>query len=132
MVLHHTFKPEKIISEASRVLRKGGILLIREHDIDSDTDIDGKTFLDILHGLYCISWAKYGEQENPNFCNNYYGVYQSRDNWNNIVLQYNLELQLTNEDLKYFYNICKVKREYVNYKWIKNPYHYYYALYTKK
>jgi SAM-dependent methyltransferase len=132
MVLHHTFQPDILISEIYRILKPGGIFLIREHDIDQNTDTDGKTFLDILHGLYSISWAKEGMQENPHFCDNYYAVYRSRENWTEMIQKYNLKLIQENDDLKYFYNYCKVKREYTKYNWIKNPYHFYYALYQKK
>lgn len=131
MVLHHTIHPEELISEIYRVLKPGGIFLIREHDIDENIDKDGKTFLDILHGLYSVSWAKEGMQENPDFCQNYYAVYRSREIWTNMAEKYNFKLILENNDLKYFYNYCKVQREYTKYNWIKNPYHFYYALYQK-
>lgn len=131
MVLHHTKKPEHLISEIYRILKPGGIFLIREHDIDESIDINGKIFLDILHGLYSISWAKEGSQENPEFCSNYYAIYRSRDNWTKMIENSNFKLILENDDLKYFYNICKVKREFTKFNWIKNPYHFYYALYQK-
>lgn len=131
MVLHHTNNPENLISEIYRVLKPGGMFLIREHDIDDNIDIDGKIFLDILHGLYSISWAKEGFQENPDFCNNYYAVYRSREVWTEIIEKHKLKLVLNNNDLQYFYNYCKVKRQYTKFNWIKNPYHYYYALYQK-
>ena len=131
MVLHHTNNPENLISEIYRVLKPGGIFLIREHDIDENNDIDGKIFLDILHGLYSISWAKEGSQENPDFCNNYYAVYRSREIWTDLIEKHKLKLVQENADLQYFYNYCKVKREYTKFNWIKNPYHFYYALYQK-
>ena len=131
MVLHHTHNPENLVNEIYRVLKPGGIFLIREHDIDGKIDIDGKTFLDILHGLYSVSWAKEGYQENPDFCDNYYAVYRSRDIWTNIIEKYNFKLVQENEDIAYFYNCCKVKREFSKFNWIKNPYHFYYALYQK-
>jgi len=131
MVLHHTNEPDNLISEIARVLKPGGILLIREHDIDENIDTDGKTFLDVLHGLYSISWAREGGQENPDFCDNYYALYRSRENWTNIIEKNKLKLLDDNKDITYFYNICKVKREYTKFNWIKNPYHFYYALYQK-
>ena len=66
-------------------MKPGGIFLIREHDIDELNDTDGKIFLDILHGLYSISWAKEGNQENPEFCSNYYANYRSRDTWTKMI-----------------------------------------------
>jgi ubiquinone/menaquinone biosynthesis C-methylase UbiE len=131
MVLHHTYDPENLLNEIYRVLKPGGIFLIREHDIDGNNDNDGKTFLDILHGLYSVSWAKEGYQENPDFCDNYYAVYRSRDNWTKMIEEYKLKLVTENSDLQYFYNYCKVKREYNKFNWIKNPYHFYYAVYQK-
>ena len=130
MVLHHTYDPDNLISEIYRVLKPGGIFLIREHDIEIN-DLHGKIFLDILHGLYSVSWAKEGNQENPDFCNNYYAVYRSRENWNTMIEKYKFKLVTENNDLQYFYNYCKVKREYSKFNWIKNPYHFYYALYQK-
>lgn len=78
MVLHHLTNPADYIKEFYRVLNTNGLLLIREHDIEGDTDPDGKLFLDMLHGFYEVVWAKTGEQENPDFVKNYFANYKNR------------------------------------------------------
>lgn len=49
MVFHHVNDLEKIIKECYRVLKKGGLLLIREHDARTDFD---KILCDIQHMYY--------------------------------------------------------------------------------
>jgi ubiquinone/menaquinone biosynthesis C-methylase UbiE len=130
MVLHHIMEPINQIREFFRILKKGGILIIREHDIDSSTDRDAHKFLDILHGLYSISWAKTGNQEDPNYLENNFANYHNREFWDNMI-ESNGFKRLQNTDLDYEYNISKVDRDYQSSKKIKNQYYAYWAIYQK-
>lgn len=130
MVLHHISEPINQIREFSRIIKKGGILIIREHDIDSDTDKEAHKFLDILHGLYSISWAKIGEQEDANYLENNYAHYHSRESWNSMIESVGFK-RVVNEELDRNYNMSKVERNYSSSKKIPNQYYAYWAAYQK-
>ena len=49
MVLHHLSDPKRMISDIFRVLKPGGVCVLREHDC---TRRELAPVLDILHGLY--------------------------------------------------------------------------------
>ncbi len=49
MVMHHTEKKDEMIKEAYRVLKKGGILYVRDHDALREGD---KILIDIEHILW--------------------------------------------------------------------------------
>ena len=131
MVLHHIINPEEYIKEFSRLLRPGGILLIREHDIQGDSDQDGKLILDMIHGFYEVVWAKTGYQENPDYVKNYIANYKNRANWTSII-ESNGFKRITNPEIDQFYNSADIDREYGNGKKIKNPFYHYYAVYIKE
>jgi ubiquinone/menaquinone biosynthesis C-methylase UbiE len=131
MVLHHLHDPEAYIKEFNRVLIKDGILLIREHDIQGDTDRDGKLFLDMLHGFYEVVWAKTGEQENPDFVKTYFANYKDRKNWTTMI-ERNGFRRLNHAELELYYNYADLVREYGAGRKIKNPFYHYYAVYVKE
>ena len=131
MVLHHLRDPEETIKEFSRVLKSGGLLLIREHDIDGVSDIDGKTFIDIQHGFYEVVWAKTGEQENPNHVSDYFANYKNRNKWTEMISRNGFR-RLNENKLDEFYNNATRSREYVPDKRIPNPFYHYYAIYMKE
>jgi ubiquinone/menaquinone biosynthesis C-methylase UbiE len=131
MVLHHLKNQEEYIKEFSRVLRTGGILFIREHDIQGDTDHDGKLFIDMIHGFYEVVWAKTGEQENPDYVKNYFANYKNRANWTSII-ESNGFKRISNPKIDEFYNSADIRREYADGKRIKNPFYHYYAVYIKE
>lgn len=79
MSLHHIKYLESYINEIYRCLKKDGIVIIQEHDAQT---FDDYIFLDILHGLYSMSWCKTGVQEDPQFCTNYSAQYQSKKSLN--------------------------------------------------
>ncbi len=79
MSLHHIKNIESYINEIYRCLSPNGIIIIQEHDAQ---DFDDYIFLDILHGLYSMSWCKMGEQEDPHFCRNYSAQYYSKKHLN--------------------------------------------------
>lgn len=130
MVLHHIPEPINQIREFARITKKGGILIIREHDIDSSTDKEAHKFLDILHGLYSISWAKTGEQEDGNYLENNFANYRTRELWDNMIESVGFK-RIQNEDLDREYNMSKVERNYSSTKKIPNQYYAYWAVYQK-
>lgn len=85
--LHHA--PEEILSDflnaLSRKLRKGGILLLREHDV---TDSLVHNFVAVAHDIYNagtgISWTQ-NESELRNF--------RSIDEWKEMLSQYGMHPQ---------------------------------------
>lgn len=79
MSLHHIKNLESYVNEIYRCLNPNGIIIIQEHDAQ---DFDDYIFLDILHGLYSMSWCKMGEQEDPLFCKNYSAQYYSKKHLN--------------------------------------------------
>lgn len=74
-VLHHNKNVYKMINELKRVLKKGGYLVIREHDKNS---LVGKEFIDFEHIKYlCI------EEMDWTF-KNYIGNYKSKREWDEL------------------------------------------------
>ena len=63
MALHHVRKPQELLSEVTRVLRPGGLLVIREHDCDPTRLA---LALDVQHGLFAKVWCD--PPEWPKFC----------------------------------------------------------------
>ena len=130
MVLHHIPEPINQIREFSRILKKGGVLIIREHDIDSATDKEAHKFLDILHGLYSISWAKHGEQEDANYLENNFANYHNRESWDSMIQSVGFK-RIQNDELDREYNMSKVDRNYSSTKKISNQYYAYWGAYQK-
>jgi SAM-dependent methyltransferase len=82
MSLHHIKYAEKYIQEIYRILRPGSFFIMQEHDV---SQIQQRISLDILHGMYSMVWCLEGRQENPLFCDNYYGEYKSRAEWRALM-----------------------------------------------
>lgn len=89
MSLHHIPDQTRTIAEIYRVLRPGGILLLREHDAAS---AGFKTVLDIMHGLYSLVWSK--PAEDPDFLETYSAEYQTRAQWRKKITQHRMRLIL--------------------------------------
>lgn len=81
MVIHHCNNYEKLISEIYRILKPGGILIIKEHDC---VYYDDKLVLDILHDFY----DKVLYQDS----NNWYSDYKSENNLTNYIKNLGFEL----------------------------------------
>ncbi len=131
MVLHHIRDPAATISEMFRVLKPGGVLIIREHDIDGETDLDGRTFLDMLHGFYEVFWATTGHQENPNHVDSYFARYKNREAWTKLITDAGFQ-RIETPYLNQIYNQADIKRTYQFGKKIINPFYFYYAVYQKR
>lgn len=79
MVLHHDSHPEIILSEINRVLEKGGLFLLREHDCYSK---EFSLFLDIMHGFYELVFET---EKGHEYFSNYYSQYKKEIEWNDII-----------------------------------------------
>lgn len=73
MVLHHVQHPLQTLQELRRVIRPDGCLIIREHHCDNP---EMAAVLDIIHGLYSLSWST--PIEWPNFIDEYRARYLSQ------------------------------------------------------
>lgn len=77
MSLHHIQHVDACLSEIRRILKPTGVVIIQEHNPQTDDDCIA---LDILHGLYSMVWAPIGKQEQPFFCYTYDAIYLSKQN----------------------------------------------------
>ena len=128
MSLHHIKNPN-IFRNIYNLLNDDGLLLIREHDIKM-TD-NNKLFLDIMHGLYNISFPKSNNtQENITHCDTFYAEYKTKDEWTKLICNAGFK-RIQNQKLNEKYNMSNIKREYNPNKSIKNIQFAYYAVYQK-
>lgn len=79
-VLHHLPDPVHTIKEFHRILDKGGVVCIREHD--SRGEIDNKMF-DLIHVMYEIVLS---EKENWDYVKGAQPVYRSQEGWRKMFL----------------------------------------------
>jgi SAM-dependent methyltransferase len=80
MCLHHVDDQPLMLRELFRVLKPGGMLVIREHDLD-----DNGMFpvIDIMHGMYDLVWSN--PSQNPNFIQEYKAFYRSKTKWRTMA-----------------------------------------------
>ncbi len=76
MCFHHVRHPQIIMKEIMRLLRPGGLLVIREHHCDSP--LFGQ-LLDVMHGLYAL--VENSVPEDPLFLSTYAAWYRSKEEW---------------------------------------------------
>lgn len=119
MSIHHIKNAEKTIAEMYRVLKPGGLLLIREHDCDDD---EFSAVLDIIHGFYSMVWSN--PTELHCFKNDYWAKYWSAKNLTSFITSNGFsELLNTNKSSANFPVYAKGR--------VINPLKYYYAVYRK-
>jgi len=82
MVLHHVSDAEFLLKEIKRVLKPNGILLLREHDCDSE--LLAKV-IDVMHGLYTRVWSDPAEM--GTFCGFYMAGYRPKSVWRKMLMQ---------------------------------------------
>jgi ubiquinone/menaquinone biosynthesis C-methylase UbiE len=78
MVLHHAQNPLHVIKEAYRLLKPGGTLAIREHDLEPNNHAI-QLALDFIHTLYHKVFPKKQEAIHD------YGVFKRQQQWNTLV-----------------------------------------------
>lgn len=117
MSLHHIPNKQMMLDEIYRILKPGGLLIIREHDCVNN---GFSAVLDIVHGFYSMVWAN--PQEMNNF-DSYYAKYSSA---------YILTKDMKTHGFKEKYNnrLTDFPRFYKGK--IINPLNYYYGVYEKK
>lgn len=116
MSLHHIPNRVGMLSEIKRILKPGGLLIIREHNcISKGLEI----VLDVVHGFYSMVWS---EPKEMNDFNDYYAKYTSSDYLTKLIEKHGYIEKYNNRfnDYPRFY---KGK--------IINPLNYYYAVYEK-
>lgn len=74
--LHHFTDPEVMLSEIYRVLKPGGVYIIREHDV---RDPSFGVFLDVIHAIY--STVTSSEQTPESFVSTYESFYHNKEEW---------------------------------------------------
>ena len=107
-VLHHVENIKKQLNELNRIIIKGGLLLIREHD---RTDDCSELLMDIEHAIFEVLVK---EPPNNTFLQEYEAYYKSSDEWTNLL-----------------YSVGFKHITYIGSYNNKNPTNYYYALYQK-
>jgi ubiquinone/menaquinone biosynthesis C-methylase UbiE len=105
-VLHHVSYLEKMLSELTRTMIDGGILLIREQNSISNLHSD---LFDIEHMMYDIVMRR--TQNYDEFVSTYYANFHSRHEWDSILEKNDFQL----------IRIGHISK--------RNPTNYYYAVY---
>jgi len=80
MVMHHVQHPLQTFQELRRVIHPNGYLIVREHHCDNS---EMAAVLDIVHGLYSLSWST--PIEWPNFIDEYRARYLSQTELDEIA-----------------------------------------------
>lgn len=109
MVLHHVKELKKLLKSIHKVLSPDGILIIREHDANSD---DIKTLIDVQHALYSILHVG---QEYDFFRKTYYANYYSKEELDKYLIEAGFKQKDINHGIRFS----------------KNPLNYYYSVWGK-
>lgn len=126
MVLHHIENVATMLPEITRVLRPGGIFVIREHDCSPP---ELSNVIDVYHGMYAVVWGKHREMPVKDFSQYFYSNYRSRDEWTELLeTECGLSLHLANDAAKDEYVVKEGKSVHGE---VINPYRFYYAVYKK-
>ena len=88
MALHHV-RPasvaEEVARELARVVAPGGLLFLREHDLDAPSEPERAALLDVLHGLYARAWRD--PPEAPSFCDRHEAHYRPAAHWARVLAE---------------------------------------------
>lgn len=116
MSIHHIPNKKAMLDEIFRVLKPGGLLIIREHHCVSK---GLGLVLDVIHGFYSMVWAN--PREMANF-DDYYAKYTHSLELTNMLSKHNLKERYNNHITNYprFYRGKVI-----------NPLSYYYGAYEK-
>lgn len=116
MSLHHIPNKEAMLAEIHRILKPGGLLVLREHHCINN---GLSTVLDIVHGFYSMVWAN--PREMTTF-NDYYARYTHAEHLTKILEKQHF-LEKYNNHIPEYPRFFKGK--------IINPLSYYYGAYEK-
>lgn len=120
MSLHHIQTAAETLTEVYRVLKPGGLFIIREHDCIND---DYAAVLDVIHGFYSMVWSN--PQEKKSFKDEYWSHY-----WTAPELRHRI-VGCGFEELMNTVRDREMPSPYFK-GHIINPLKYYYAVYRKK
>ena len=87
-VLHHIKDIYTSLSEIHRILKKSGLLIIREHDCPN---MKKKYLIDIQHLIWGVVM---GGSSYDDFIDNYYGKYRNRKKWIDKISSHGMKLIL--------------------------------------
>ncbi len=108
-VLHHIKKWDTTLKELYRICKKGGYLLIREHDCNSE---EMRVIIDLEHSLYECSIQDAGYQ----YLQNYYANYFTQNQLNSEIVKAGFIKQSVNSNpndqnlgkqTRYYYQLYK-------------------------
>jgi len=128
MSLHHIETIELTLKEVNRLLKPGGVFIIREHDLFTP---ELEIVLDVMHGLYTRVWSNPPEQYS--FCDNFFAQYRSKNEWTQMIETLAKLKQAPNSpDHVNHYKNPKTTAESSNSPFIKNPFAFYSGVYVKE
>jgi ubiquinone/menaquinone biosynthesis C-methylase UbiE len=110
MSLHHIKDIKGMMKEIKRVVKPGGYVIIREHDVNSP---DFKIILNIMHGLYALVWSN--PMEDPDFLETYYASYKSEKEWRALFTSFGFQWLKNNDEspdknhCRYYYSVFQKK-----------------------
>ena len=113
MAFHHMTIQEDVMANILRVLRPGGVMIIREHDcsLDSTTfDPEIALALDLQHALFARVTSNPVEWKT--FCDDYYAKYRPRNEWTNMLQKQGFEHVLDSQKHRELYEPHGVKMWY--------------------
>ena len=118
MVFHHVNRPNELMSEIKRVTKKGGLILLREHDTENNNMY--KKLFTLEHYLYNIFYDKIDFEK---FKKEYYDNYYSKSE---------LIKMFSDNGFKYIEQNEKIKRESQKFYKLNNPTNYYQITFVKQ
>jgi ubiquinone/menaquinone biosynthesis C-methylase UbiE len=78
-VLHHAAKPQETVNELRRVLKRGGFLVLKEHDMLYNSPLISSDLIHFEHIVYMCT-----EEEKVDI-EKYRGDYKSKHEWNKMI-----------------------------------------------
>lgn len=101
-VLHHIENIDFVLDDFYRVLKKGGVLIIREHNCENSID---RMLCDVEHTLYEITMESAPDMK---YLDNYKAWYRSKSQWREIIQKHGFRFM----EIKYPYKDSQTKYYY--------------------